>query len=540
MRNTEIINKWKTALVDDKNSTIKLSKIKDLTDDDPFFNKLLFDSKKIVARIGVGYGKLNKLVIELIAYSFASILKKNSNNDKGIDVIVCSDGSEEIKAFLSNIADVFAYEDLTVTAFKKFTGYDKKFVRRTINKLELSAGIFIERSIYNNDIFNIYFIDSTGNDFSKDFLNSIEEEINNKDIFSIKSKPAKIDFLSNNKLINDYIQKILSLSSRKGDQRKVKITISNYNEGVTEILKKILGNMDFNYKINTNINKGNINIKKHRNDGSFINFYWRDIRFARKNKCDMLICPSKNGSALNLFIFNGRQVFHLDANEITLMFLNSFFIGINIDTKKIPNSYIGTDLPPIPSIKNLIKKYDLELAISEDIKRLDEKYLLFYWNQNSQFIFGENSSTEFGFHHLIIRFLEMINYYKTQRLSLGSQRNVLAKMYGSYKTHIVILNYPLSRLYLFLDNINKSDFANKFPIENIVRYEDLNILSENLIARIILKTGEELLVKYNYINKKIVVFVRLENDNLKLWNRNHFTKNAFIKNISKLMKKDLH
>ncbi|MGL5732966.1 MAG: hypothetical protein ACRCXE_02775 [Metamycoplasmataceae bacterium] len=540
MGNNEIINKWKSALVDDKNAIRKLSKIAELSDNDPFFAKLLFDSKKIVARIGVGYGKLNKLVAGIIAYSFANILKGYKINDKIIDVIVCSDGSPEIKSFINNIADVLAYEDVTVTAFKKFAGYDKKFVRRTINKLELSAGIFIERSIYNNDVFNIHFIDSTGNDFSDELLKNIETEINKNDIFSIKSKPAKIDFLSNNKLINDYIIKILSLSSRKGDQRKVKVTISNYNAGVTEILKKILGNMDFNYKINSHINKGNINIKKHRNDKSFINFYWRDIKFARKNKCDMLICPSRNGSALNLFIFNGRQVFHLDANEITLMFLNFFFIGINIDTKKIPNSYIGTDLPPIQNIKNLISKYNLELAISEDVKVIEDKFLLFYWNQNAQFIFGENYSTEFGFHHLIIRFLEMINYYKTQRLNLGSQRNVLAKMYGSYKTHTIILNYQLSRLYLFLDNINKSEFALKYPIEDVVRYEDLNILSENIIAKVILKTGEELLIKYNYINKKIVIFVRLENDNFKLWNKNHFTKNAFIKNITKLIKKSLH
>ncbi|MGL5205877.1 MAG: hypothetical protein ACRC7B_03140 [Metamycoplasmataceae bacterium] len=540
MGNNEIINKWRNALVDDKNATKQLAKIKELTDDDPFFTKLLFDSKKIVSRIGIGYGKLNKLVVELIAYSFANILKENKESDSVIDVIVCSDGSQEIETFLNNIADVLTYEDLTVTAFKRFTGYDKKFVRRTINKLELSAGIFIERSIYNNEVFNIHFIDSSGNDFNDDLIKIIEEEINKNDIFSIKSKPAKIDFLSNNKLINDYIQKILSLSSRKGDQRKVKVTISNYNEGVTEILKKILGNMDFNYKINTNINKGNINIKKNRNDGSFINFYWRDIRFARRNKCDMLICPSRNGSALNLFIFNGRQVFHLDANEITLMFLNFFFIGVNIDTKKIPNSYIGTDLPPIQNIRNLINKYNLELAISEDVRIVDERYLLFYWNQNSQFIFGENYSTEFGFHHLIIRFLEMINYYKTQRLNLGSQRNVLTKMYGSYKTHIIILNNSLSQLYLFLDNIDKSELASKYPIENVVRYDDLNILSENLVAKVIFMSGEELLIKYNYINKKIVIFVRLENDNIKLWNINHFTKNAFVKNITKLIKKSLH
>ncbi|MGL5617798.1 MAG: hypothetical protein ACRCWU_01930 [Metamycoplasmataceae bacterium] len=540
MGNNEIIDKWKNALVDDKNALRKLSKIREINDNDAFFTKLLFDSKKIVARIGFGYGKLNKLVVELIAYSFANILKENKMNDKGIDVLVCNDGSQETREFLNNIANVLTNQDIIVTAFKKFTGYDKKFVRRTINKLELSAGIFIERSLYNNDVFNIHFIDSLGNDFSDSLMKSIEEEINKNDIFSIKSKPAKIDFLSNDKLINDYIQKILSLSSRKGDQRKIKVTISNYNKGVTEILKKILGNMDFNYKINSNINKDNINIRKQRNDKSFINFYWRDIKFARKNKCDMLICPSRNGSALNLFIFNGRQVFYLDANEITLMFLNFFFIGINIDTKKIPNSYIGTDLPPIQNIKNLINKYDLELAISEDVKVLDEKFLLFYWNQNSQFIFGENYSTEFGFHHLIIRFLEMINYYKTQRLNLSSQRNVLAKMYGAYKTHTIILNYPFSRLHLFLDNINKSDFSIKYPIENIVKYEDLNILSENLIAKVILKSSEELLFKYNYINKKIVIFIRLENDNFKLWNKNHFTKNSLTKNVTKLMKKSLY
>jgi hypothetical protein len=58
------------------------------------------------------------------------------------------------------------------------------------------------------------------------------------------------------------------------------------------------------------------------------------------------------------------------------------------------------------------------LSVSEDVDISDNKFLLFYWNQDSQFIFGENNLIEFGFHHLIIKFLEMINYYKTHLLPL--------------------------------------------------------------------------------------------------------------------------
>ncbi|MGL6124994.1 MAG: hypothetical protein ACRC1F_00700 [Metamycoplasmataceae bacterium] len=539
MQNSEIIEKWKHALIDDKNATRKLSKLSDLSDDHPFFTKLFFDSKKIITNIGLGYGKLNKLVVELIAYSFSEVLKEVRDNNETIDILLCSDGSKEITVFLKNMANVLYDKGLTVSAFNSFAGYDKKFIRRTINKLELTAGIFIERSIYNNDVFNIHFINYGGNDFSDEIIVKIKNEIEKHNIFSIKSKPAKIDFLSNNKVINDYIQKILSLSSRKGDQRRAKITISNYNNGVTEILKKILGNMDFNYKINTNINKGNINVKKSRNDKTFINFYRKDIRFARKNKCDMLICSSKNGSALNLFVFNGRQVFYLDSNEVALMFLNFFFYIEKIERKKIVNSYIGTDISPIQSIKNLIKKYNLELAISEDIKNPSEKFLLFYWNQNSHFIFGENSNNEFGFHHLIIGFLEMVNYYKTQRLNIASQRNILTKMYGSYKTHITILDFELTRLHWLLNNIKNSHLNAKYPVENVLMFENSNDLNENLIAKIVLKSGEELLIKFNYINKKIIIFIRLENDNLKLWNKDHFSKNIFVKNVTHLMRDDL-
>lgn len=539
MQNDEIINKWKHALIDDKNATRKLSKLTNITNDHSFFTKLFFDSKKIIAKLGVGYGKLNKLVVELIAYSFGKILKQNEKEGKNIDVLVCSDGSPELKSFIQNISDVLFNQDLTVTAFNSFAGYDKKFISRTINKLNLNAGIFIERSIYNNEIFNVYFIDSNGRDFDDEIIVKIKNEIDKHDIFKIESKPAKIDFLSNNRVINDYIQKILSLSSRKGDQRKMKISISNYNNGVTEILKKILGNMDFNYKINSNINKGNINSKKNRNEKTFIKFYRKDIYFARKNKCDMLICPSRNGSALNLFIFNGRQVFYLDSNEITLMFLNFFFIDMNIGGRKIQNSYIGTDIPPIKNIKNLISKYSLELSVAEDIKIPDGKFLLFYWNQNSHFIFGENKTIEFGFHHLIIRFLEMINYYKTQRLNIASQRNILSKMYGSFRTHIIILDFELNRLYWFLDNIDKSSLNLKYPVENVVMFEHSSILSENLIAKILLKNGDELLVKFNYINKKIVIFIRLENENYKLWEKGHFAKNVLISSITNLIHKDL-
>ncbi len=539
MQNDEILNKWKDGLIEDKKAVRKISKLTILSENDLFFAKLFFDSRKIIARLGIGYGKLNKLVISSIAYSFGEILKQNESDNKQIDILVCSDGSPEIKMFLQNIASVFTAQNLTTTAFKSYAGYDSKFIRRTIRKLEISAGIFIERSIYNDEIFNIFFIDSNGNYFNEAFIEKIKKEIDKHDIFEIDSKPAKVDFLSNNRIINDYIQKILTLSNRKGDQRKMKICISNYNNGVTEILKKTLGNMDFNYIINNKISPGNIHQKKKRNEKVFLNFFKRDISFAKKNKCDMLMCPSKNGSSLSMFIINGRQIFYLDANEITLMFLNFFLIELNINTKKLSNSYIGTDIPPIQSIKNLIKKYNLELSVSEEVKIIDDKFLLFFWNQDSQFIFGENNLIEFGFHHLIIKFLEMINYYKTQRLNISSQRNILAKMYGSYKTHIIIVNDELDKLYLFLEDIDRSHLNKKFPVENVIMFEHSNILNENLIAKILFKNEMELFIKFNYLNKKIIIITRIKNENYNIWNKYSNTKNTFVKNVNSLIKKGL-
>ncbi len=539
MENDEIINKWKLSFAEDKDTLKKLSKLNNISTDNPFFSNLFFDSKKIIARLGIGYGKLNKLVINSIAYSFGEILKKMNDTKDFIDILVCSDGSPEIKPFLKNISDVFYAQKLVITAFKSYAGYDIKFICRTIGRLKISAGIYIERSIYNNNIFNVFFIDHKGNYFSEEFFQEMKNEMSKHDIFSINSQSSKVDFLSNNRVINDYTQKLLSLSNRKGDQKKIKIAISNYNNGVTNILQKILGNMDFNYIINNNINKGNVHQSKNRNERSFTSFYKRDIFFSKENKCDMLICPSKNGTELNLFVFNGRQVFYLDANEITLMFLNFFLIEVNISTKKLPNSYIGTDIPPIQSIKNLIKKYNLELSVSEDVKASDDKFLLFYWNQNSEFIFGENTIIEFGFYHLIVKFLEMINYYKTQRLTIPALRNILTKMYGSYKTHIIILNFDLTRLYSFLNNINNSLLNTKFPVENIVIFEHSTVLNENLIANILLKNGIELLVKFNYLNRKIVIFTRLEDVNSKIWSRDYISKNSFVKHLTSIIKKDL-
>ena len=539
MQIDEILNKWKEALIEDKKAIRKISKLTSLDKDDLFFAKLFFDSKKIIARIGIGYGKLNKLVVSLIAYSFGEILKKNKTTNKSIDILVCSDGSPEIKNFLKNIANVFAAQKLTTTAFKSYQGYDSKFIRRTIKKLEFNGGIFIERSIYNDEIFNIFFIDSNGNYFNEEFIEELKKEIDKHDIFKINYVPAKVDFLSNNLIINDYIQKILFLSNRKGDQRKMKICISNYNKGVTEILKKTLGNMDFNYVINNKISKGNIYQKKKRNEKIFLNFFRKDILFAKQNRCDMLVCPSKNGSSLNIFMISGRQTFYLDANEITLMFLNFFLIELNTNIKKLPNSYIGTDVPPIQSIKNLIKKYNLELSVSEDVDISDNKFLLFYWNQDSQFIFGENNLIEFGFHHLIIKFLEMINYYKTQRLNISSQRRILAKMYGSYQTQIIIIDNELNRLYSLLEDINKSELNNKFPIENVVIFKQNNVLNENLIAKILFKNETELFVKFNYLNKKIIIIIRFKNENHNIWHKYNNADKVFIKKINSLIKRDL-
>ncbi|MDK2819674.1 MAG: hypothetical protein KFW07_02445 [Mycoplasmataceae bacterium] len=540
MKNDDLLNEWRIAFKDDKTSLRKLAKLSNVDDDHPFFSKLFFDSKKIVSKIGLGYGKLNILTIKLIANSFANILLKKNVEKSHIDILVCSDGAIETKSFLKNISEVFSSKKIGITAFQSNVGYDKKFICRTVNKLELDAAIFIERSTYNDDIFNVRFIDNKGLDFEEEVIKLIKHEVEEYNVFEIKSTHAKIDYLSNSRVVNDYVEKILSLTSRKGDQRKIKIAVSDYNEGVTEILKKILGNMDFNYIINKNItNKISINQKSKRNEKTYINYFKKDIYFARKNKCGLLICPSKNGSELNLFVFNGRQVVYLDANEITLMFLNFFLIEMNIGNKKFKNFYIGTDIPPIKSIKNLINKYKLELIVSEDIKLPKDKYLLFYWNQNSQFIFGGNKITEFGFHHLMVRFLEMFNYYKTQRLNIVSQRNILIKMYGNYKTHVMILNHDLSELHSWLVNIKKSWMNEKYPISNIIMFENIKNFGENMIAKIILKNGVELFIKFNYLNRKVVIFVRIKGDDSKIWTKDYMVKNAYIKNLSSAIKKDI-
>jgi hypothetical protein len=104
----------------------------------------------------------------------------------------------------------------------------------------------------------------------------------------------------------------------------------------------------------------------------------------------------------------------------------------------------------------------------------------------------------------------MINYYKTQRLTIPSVRNVLSKMYGSYKTHIIVLDFEVNRLYKFMENINHTHFKNKFPIKSTALFNHSSVLNENLIAKISLKDGTDLFFKFNYMNKKILVFVRLE------------------------------
>lgn len=539
MNNNELIEKWKIAFQNDKKILKKLSKMNELNDNDKFFTKLFFDNKKIIARIGEGYGQLNKLTVKLIAISFAKTLTNYKKEAINLDILISSDGSPEAKSFLEIIANVFESKGITSTAFKSYAGYDQKFVCRTIKKLNLDAGIMIEKSIFNDKVFNVFFINSEGIHFNKEFVEQIKLEMENHNIFEIKTNPAKTQFLSNSKVISDYVGKVLSLSNRKGDQKKIKIAISNYNSSVTQILKKILGNMDFNYVVNNNLNKGNIHQKKKINKKTYSNFYWRDIIFSKKNKCSMLICPSKNGSQLNLFVSHGRNFVYLDSNEITLMFLNFFLINMNIGSKKITNSYIGTDIPPIQSVKNIINKYNLELLITGDVEVVENKYLLFYWNQESQFIFGENKIIEFGFHHLIIRFLEMLNYYETQRLNIYSQKNILIKMYGHYTTHTIILNFDLYKLNFWLDNIYESNTNKKYPIDIVTRYQSKNILNQNLIAKVSLKSGIELFIKFNYINRKIIIYIRLEDEQHTLLNKNKFVQNVFISKINSTIKNDL-
>lgn len=487
-----------------------------------FFKDLKCSNEYIYGDYGVGYNKINFITIKQII----DILTENNWDSKKY-FLISYDGNELIKNIIE-LLNKYNDKKIKFLTFSNYEGVDKKFFSFIKRKLNIEKSIYISKSIYKSNTFNITIWNSDEklkNNKLNEIINKLSE---NKKIYFEKTINDEMNFLNNDLIMKIFVDNISKISYEKKSLSNLKIAISNRSENVTKILTKLLGFKNFSYVINNKPKNKDISLydkKKYCNDFLIKKYFKSEINFAKRKKANLLISFNKEGSQLYLFLINKKNVLFLNSNKIVLYFLDDFYKNLEFDNKKIENVYISTNENPNDNILKLIEKYKIDFKKIENCDFISNDYLLIYWNNYNQIIFGEKINDEFSIYHIIVKLLFIIDYYFNQYNSLLPLINNIEKKYEKMKSEFVL--FTKKDFHKIVESLNEeSDFSN-IKINN---YE--NVVSDEInICEFIYKKKYKTKIKHNNItNKTIICFYENEINNylknkIKIIKYKHFFAN---------------
>lgn len=219
-----------------------------------------------------------------------------------------------------------------------------------------------------------------------------------------------------------------------------------------------------------------------------------------------------------LFSIYKARVVYLDSDLLSLIFLNNFYNELSINFQKLSSVFISSNNKPNSNMNKLIHKYKIPFKTITNNDFLVDNFLLFFWNDYNQFVFGEKLNQGFSIYHLIIKIVSIVNYYNVQYGSIYKLLDVLKKMYGSFDIKE-----------RFAINLNEEEFKNKFANlwpnlvwDSTVINSDKEII-ENQLWEIKIDNNITWNVKFNKINNKIFL-------NSYRLRTNNFWKEIRIKN----------
>ncbi len=503
MNNVDEFLKWEALFQENKKlsrSTKKIISDNQEENNDFFSNLRVFDNS-YVGRYGIGFNNINSVVVKKIIDTFYKVISTDESNL----FLLVSDGSQEA---IEIYKDVISFnEKIEFLSFSNYQGYDQNFVNSTIKKINPIGCVYISKSIFNNEYLTISLYDSNGIKMDNNFLNNLYLNIDKSAREIQRSQSRKISFLKDELLIKIYIEKVSNLFPRTFSNKKTKIAISNRSDGITKILSKLIGSQDYSYVINNNLKSTNIDLynKKHLSDSQIKKFFWKDINFAIRRKANFLIAFNKAGTQTFLFNIEGLKVTYLSPNIIASIFLNKFFNDLESSNKKIPNAVIGSNNEPNKNIKKIINKFKINFKEIQDNNFLALDYLLLFWNDYNQFVFGEKINSEFTIYHLLIKIIEIVNYYNNQYNSIDALLNKLSQMYGEQEVdNKFILKTKIPEYKESLNSFLSAYKSNK--LLSINNDFETNHFNENVLAKITLKNDSNIIVKQIPFLKNTIFF----------------------------------
>ena len=510
--------KWQKYFEDHKVIAKELTKYQDIDlSATNFFHPCQVINKRICAEIGVGLNKINSLTVR----NFLALLVEYVHNLEEQDLILlAADGSEEAQELIKAATHLKLNKGQFVV-FENFEAFDKKFVGETIKRIKAKCGFFIQSSIYDAKLVEIFFLNYMGEYYDDEFVNKINQNAIENDYFNLElTNEPELYYIENDKMIKIFVDKIQQLYTKRLSTKLTKIAISNHNAGVTKILAKLVGHLDYAYVINPQPKKQHFFESKILDDHEIKSLYKKEIRFARKNRCNILITFDQSGSQLLIFLLQRKNIIFLNENLIALIFLHNFYNNLFLANKKLAKSSIASDCPPMQSVANLISKYKLEFHVIDQVVYDPQNYMLFYWNSYHQFIFGEKRNVHFGIYNTTIKLLEIINFALLQNGGLQHLIGNINMMYDPFVQIQWISDLNFHHLEQKINALIKQPQLHElYKINFIKAYSETSKNEEQLLWTIAFANHNQLIIRQNILVDKIILAYRFQAGSKKLfWN----------------------
>ncbi len=525
----EEINKWNELF---KNNSILKSDLKRISKnhnkEDDFFGSLKVLDNTIYSNYKAGYQNINPITVKKIIDLFIKILK----NEEGF-FLIASDGTNECVEIIKEVINLND-KNIKFVSFSNFEGFDKKFISSAIQSIKLKGGIYLSKSIFDKNIIQTNLYSEEGMKINSKILISLINKIS-KNINDVrKIENAKINFLNNDALIQIHSEKITNILMKKTSlERKTKIAICASSAGTGRAISKIIGKQDFSYIIKNYKNKFiDIFNKRKVNDNKIKKYFWKEIFFARRMKANFLIIINHDGTQVFLFSLNNRKTIYLNSNLIALMCLNDLCNEISLNDKKITNLFISNSNKPNSNIQLLVNKYKISFKKYKKNIFSSSEYLLMFWNEFNQFVFGEKINDEFSIYHLIAKIIDIVDIANNQYNSIVPLIKKIEKMYGELDIEdIQSIRFDYNQInqkldYFISDPKNKKDFD---IIEKNNKHEDFFI---NDLWFLKTKNNLSISIKHNQITNKCFLKCN-ENQNKQINIYNQIKKNIILNKIFK-------
>lgn len=524
MKQNNEIFKWNSIY---QNNRVFQTQLKDRNQnnvkEEEFFGNLKITNNYIYGEYGIGYSKINSITTKKIIELFIQIEKMNHDEY----FFIASDGNLECLEIIESIINLND-QNIKFLSFQKFLGFDKTFILSTIKTVKPFGCIYLSKSIFNPEIIQINLYDSNGKELENEKLkNLIDQMTKNIDNIHI-SQNKNVYFLNNELLIKTFVDKVKKIYSKDlNPNKKTKIMISNRSEGVSNILSKLIGSQEFTYTINNKVKNNDVNIYKYKywNDKTIKKAFKKELIKAWTKKANLLIIFNKEASQIFLFVLNKRKIIFLNNDLIALILLNDLYNNFFMDNYNTSNIFISSNNLPNENIQKLIKKYNVHFKQIQNNNFYSRRdYMLLFWNDYNQIVFGQKSNNEFSIYHLLAKIISIIESYNNQYDSIDILLSRLKKMYGEF---VSINKYWIDKtkpeIKKIIDNIKLNKETNIFNIQKYIE-NDKVLNFENEIALIQYKNKYLLSIKFNEINKKASISFKKINLN----NENKFKFNYWI------------